>query len=160
MAKKVPPIPEGAHTITPYLVVKGATKAIEFYKKAFNAKELEKSALPDGLIMHAKLQIGDSQLMLSDEMPQSKDCGISSPASLKGSTVMLHLYVENVDAAFDQAIKAGGKSQMPVSDTFWGDRYGQLIDPFGHLWSISTQKEILTEEEVAKRAKESFSGCC
>jgi len=160
MPKKVPPIPEGAHTVTPYLLIKGASKAIEFYKKAFNAKVLQRSDLPDGSVMHAKLQIGDSHLMLSDEMPQSKDCGMSSPVSLKGSTVMLHIYVENVDAAFDQAIKAGGKSQMAVSDTFWGDRYGQLVDPFGHLWSISTQKEIVTDEEAAKRAKSAFACSC
>lgn len=150
-------IPQGMHSITPYLVVTGAAKAIEFYKKAFNATELERHGMPDSdMIMHAKLKIGDSVIMLSDEFPDT-GCGVSSPTTLKNTTFMLHLYVPDADRAFEQAIKAGSKEQMPLSDTFWGERYGQIVDPFGHVWSISTLKEVLTDQEVEERAAQFFA---
>ncbi len=155
-SKKVKAIPDGYHTVTPFLSLKNATKAIQFYKDALGARVIEKNDSPDGKVMHAVIQIGDSLLMLADEFPQSK-CGISSPQSLKGSTTMLHLYVEDVDTAFNKAVKAGAKVIMPVSDAFWGDRYGQLEDPFGHLWSIATHKVDLSKEEITKAAEEFFS---
>lgn len=156
MTQKVKPIPEGSHTLTPYLVVNGAAKAIDFYKQAFNAKELTRHEMPDGQIMHAQLKIGDSIIMLSDEFPNT-GCNMSAPGTLKGTTMALHMYVEDVDQAFAQAVKAGGVTQMEVNDTFWGDRYGQLLDPFGHVWSIASQKEILTPEQVEERAAKFFA---
>ena len=163
MQKKAQPIPEGYHSITPYLSVKGASKAIKFYKDAFGAKEVEIHNAPDGKIMHAVLQIGNSLIMLSDEFPESK-CGVCSPQSLKGSSGMLHFYVEDADAAFNQAVKAGATTIRPVEDMFWGDRYGQVKDPFGHVWSISMRKVDLTKEEMNKAAETFFSKpakpCC
>lgn len=153
---KVKPIPEGYRTITPYISLKDAAKAIEFYKEAFNATEIECCHTPDGKVMHAVIKIGDSLLMLSDEMPGS-DCCISSPTSLKGTCAMLALYVEDADDLFDRAVKAGAKVHMPLDDMFWGDRYGQLLDPFGHYWSVSTHKEDLTKEEINKRAEAFFA---
>lgn len=155
-SNKVKAIPQGYHTVTPFLSLKNGAEAIRFYQDAFGAKVVEKHDLPDGKIMHAVIQIGDSLLMLADEFTESK-CGISSPQSLKGSTSLLHLYMEDVDAAFDRAVKAGAKVVMPVADMFWGDRYGQLQDPFGHLWSIATHKLDLSQEEMAKGAEEFFS---
>lgn len=149
-------IPPGFHTVTPYLVVKGGSKALEFYKKAFGAQVLEMHPMEDGKIMHSLFKVGDSNIMLSDEFPPPQGCGMLSPSSAKGISVALHLYVEDVDAWFDKAVKAGAKSVMPVADTFWGDRYGQLDDPFGHRWSISTHKEDVTPKEMEERAKE----CC
>ncbi len=156
MSEKVAPIPEGRHAITPYLVVNGATEAIKFYEKAFNAECISRHDMGDK-IMHAELKIGDSVLMVSDEFPEN-DCGVSAPGTLKRTTVMLHLYVEDVDSTFAQVVKAGATAQMPVSDTFWGDRYGQLVDPFGHVWSIATRKENLTEEQIMERAAQFFAG--
>lgn len=156
MTGKVPPIPKGLHSITPYLTVDGAEKAIEFYQKAFGANLLEKHAMPDGKIMHSKLQIGNSVIMISDEFPESQ-CGTAAPTTLKSTTIMLHLYVDDADATFNQAIQAGATSKMPLIDAFWGDRYGQIQDPFGHIWSVSTQKEILTDEEVAERSASFFA---
>lgn len=137
MSKKVKAIPEGFHTITPYLTLKEAAKAIKFYKDAFGAKEVDVNYSPDGKVMHAILKIGDSLIMLSDEFPES-DFGVSTPHSLKGTTTLFYLYVEDVDTAFNKAVKAGGKVKTPVEDMFWGDRYGQIEDPFGHLWSLAT----------------------
>lgn len=145
MAKKVKAIPEGYHTITPYLTLKDAAKAIQFYKAAFGAKEIELNSSPDGRIMNAVLKIGDSLMMLSDEFPEYCST-ISPPHSLKGTTAMFHMYVEDVDKAFNKAIKAGAKVKMPLADMFWGDRYGQLEDPFGHLWSLATRIAISTPE--------------
>jgi uncharacterized glyoxalase superfamily protein PhnB len=141
------PIPQGFHTITPHLVCAGAADAIAFYKKAFNAEELTRLAGPDGKIMNALIQIGDSCLMLVDEFPEWISFG---PKSLKGTPVTIHLYVENVDAAFQRAIDAGATIKMSVEDMFWGDRYGILEDPFGHLWSIATHLRDMSTEEIRK----------
>ena len=138
-------IPEGMHSLTPHLVCAGAAEAIEFYKKAFNAIELARLPGPDGKLMHALVRIGDSMVMLVDEFPQWGSLG---PKALKGSPVVLHLYVEDVDAQVKQAVAAGAKLTMPVADMFWGDRYGQVEDPFGHKWSVATHTRDLTPEEI------------
>lgn len=141
-------IPEGFHSITPYLVVKGASDAIEFYKRAFGAVEEYRLNSPDGKsIVNAEIKIGDSVVMLSDEFPQGS---CSSPRTIGGTTVMMHIYTEDVDRAFNQAVAAGATVMMPVMDMFWGDRYGQLADPFGHFWSIATHKQNLTPEQIEK----------
>jgi PhnB protein len=148
-------VPEGLHTVTPHLVVRNAAQAIEFYKKAFGAEERSRFEMPGGTIGHAELKIGDSVIFLADEMPAP---GASqSPQSVGGSTCTLNIYVDDVDKLFDQAVNAGGKSVMPVADMFWGDRYGTLTDPFGHVWSIATHKEDLSNEEIAERAQEFFA---
>jgi PhnB protein len=158
MTTRINPIPEGHHTITPHLVVKGASEAIEFYKRAFGAEELARMPGPDGKsIMHAALKIGDSRLFLVDEFPEM---GCVGPQALGGSPVTIHIFVEDVDAIFNQAVSAGAEVRMPLMDAFWGDRYGQLIDPFGHKWSLATHKEDLTPEEISKRAEAAFSGEC
>lgn len=155
MGGKVKPIPEGFHTLTPYLVVRDAARAIEFYKRAFGAKDVRVHKGPDGnSIMHADLRIGDSILMLSDEFPEWK---VLSPQSLGGSSVTVHMYVEDVDAAFDRAVSAGATVKMPLGDAFWGDRYGSLVDPFGHQWSIATRKQELSEEEIRKAGETAFA---
>ena len=141
------PIPDGFGTLTPHITVKGARKAIEFYKKAFGAEELVNHAMPDGTVMHASLRIGDSMLMLNDEFPQM---GAKGPQSLGGTPVTLHLFVQDVDKAFDRAVQAGAKAIMPVADQFWGDRYGIVSDPFGHQWSIATHKRDVTPDELKK----------
>ncbi|WP_210009179.1 VOC family protein [Aquirhabdus parva] len=141
----VKPIPEGIHTITPHLVCDGAADAIEFYKKAFNAVEVTRLAGPDNKLMHAMLRIGDSTIMLNDEF---KDWGVLGPKAIGGTAVTIHLYVTDVDSAFAQAVDAGATVKMPVADMFWGDRYGVLIDPFGHSWSIATHKQDLTPEQI------------
>jgi PhnB protein len=138
-------IPEGMHALTPHLVCAGAADAIEFYKKAFNAVELVRLPGPQGRLMHASLRIGDSTLMLVDEMPEH---GALGPKALKGSPVTIHLYVENADATFEQAVAAGAKVTMPLADMFWGDRYGQLEDPFGHRWSVATHQRDVTPQEM------------
>lgn len=142
---KVNPIPEGMHSVTPHLVCAGAAEAIEFYKKAFGAVEGARLPGPDGKLMHAMIRIGDSAVMLVDEMPQ---WGALGPKSLKGSPVTIHLYVEDVDAVVKRAVSLGAKVTMPVDDMFWGDRYGKLEDPFGHHWSIGTHKRDVTPEEM------------
>jgi len=149
MASKVKPIPEGYHAVTPYLIVNGGAKAIDFYKKAFGATELFRMAQPDGKIGHAEITIGDSPIMLADEAPQM---GAKSPRSFGGSPVGIHLYVEDVDKIFNQAVAAGAKVERPVEDKFYGDRAGGIIDPFGHRWYISTHKEDVPPEELEKRA--------
>lgn len=160
MTKKADPIPKGYHTVTPFLIIKGAAKAIDFYKKAFGAKVLSRCDCPDsGMVMHAELKIGDSMVMLADEWKGSEGCTALSPKSLKGTCVYLHLYVKNVDIAFKAAVKSGAKVLMPVTDMFWGDRHGQLEDPFGHKWSIATHKEDLSKKEIEKRAMECMSEC-
>jgi len=141
-------VPKGYHTITPHLVVKGANDAIEFYKKAFGAAENARMPMPDGsAIMHAELQIGDSRLFLNDEM-----MGAKSPQSLGGSPVTINLYVEDVDALWNQAVAAGCQVTMPLMDMFWGDRYGMLADPFGHSWALSSHIEDVPPEEMGERA--------
>lgn len=144
---RVKPIPDGMHTLTPHLVCAGAAAAIDFYVKAFNAVEVARLPGPDGKLMHGMVRIGDSPLMLVDEFP---DWGALGPKALKGSPVTIHLYVENVDAAVAQAVAAGATVKMPVADMFWGDRYGVLQDPFGHLWSLATHTRDLSPEEIAE----------
>jgi PhnB protein len=151
MAGKVSAIPAGYHTATPYLVVDDANRAIEFYKKAFGAKELMRMDGPGGKIGHAELKIGDSVIMLSDEMPGGSG---KSPKSLGGSSASVFLYVENVDSVFNQAVAAGAKAEMQPQDQFWGDRFGKLADPSGHLWALATHIEDVQPEEMQKRVRE------
>jgi len=141
----VKPVPDGYHTITPFLTVRDAARAIEFYKAAFGAQERGVMKGPDGKIMHAELKIGDSIIMLSDEFPEY---GAVSPLTNDGAGVGLHIYLDGVDAAFDRAVKAGAEVEMPVMDQFWGDRYGKLKDPFGHKWSIGTHVKDLSMDEM------------
>jgi PhnB protein len=141
-------IPVGYHNITPYLMVRNAAAAIEFYKKAFNAVELMRFPGPGGKIMHAEVKIGDSPVMLADEMPEEGHVG---PQTLGGVGVSMMLYVEDVDTRFAQAIAAGATIKRPVEDQFYGDRTGTLVDPFGHVWSIGTHKEDLSMEELQQR---------
>jgi uncharacterized glyoxalase superfamily protein PhnB len=144
-------IPEGYRTITPYMTVRDAARAIEFYKQAFGAEEKGVMKGPDGKIGHAELRIGDSIIMLGDEFPEF---GSLSPQSTGGVGMGLHIYIEDVDSAFDRAVKAGATVEMPVADMFWGDRYGKLVDPFGHKWSIGTHKRDVTMEEMDEAQKE------
>jgi len=148
------PIPQGYHSITPYLTVNDARRAIDFYQRAFGAKEIMHMDGPDGKIGHAELKIGDSVIMLADEMPGG---GCRSPRSLGGCSCGIFLYVDNVDQIFNQATQAGCKVEMPLADQFWGDRYGKLTDPFGHSWSVATHKEDVTPEEMKKRMKDAMS---
>ncbi|MBI2924227.1 MAG: VOC family protein [Verrucomicrobia bacterium] len=143
------PTPEGYHTATPYLIVSGAARAIDFYKQAFGATELMRLAAPDGKIGHAEIKIGDSPIMLADEHPEM---GARSPQSIGGSPVFILLYFEDVDAVFNRAVAAGAKVLRPVQDQFYGDRSGTIADPFGHTWTIATHKEDLSEEEIQRRA--------
>jgi PhnB protein len=142
------PIPEGYHSVTPYLIVKGAARALEFYKKAFNATELYRLEGPGGTIGHAEFQIGNSRMMLADEFP---DMGARSPETIGGSPIGLCIYTEDVDALFTQALAAGGKQERPVTDQFYGDRSGTLRDPFGHQWTLATHKEDVSPEEMTRR---------
>lgn len=148
---KVQPIPKGYASITPYLIVKGAEKALDFYKRGLGAKEIMRHAEPNGKIMHAEIKIGDSIIMLADEFPEMQ---CNSPHTVGGSPVMIHLYVKNVDKLYQQAIMAGAKEQWPVKDQFYGDRSGGIIDPFGHIWHISTHIEDLSKKEIQRRAAE------
>lgn len=150
----VRPVPEGYSTVTPYLIVSGAANAIEFYKKVFGATELMRFPQPDGKIGHAEIRIGSSIVMLADEAP---DIGYRSPQSLGGSGTGIMLYVENVDSVFERAIEAGAKTHQAVKDQFYGDRSGSLIDPFGHLWTVSTHVEDVAPEEMQRRMA-AFSG--
>jgi PhnB protein len=151
---KVQPIPEGYHTATPYLVIRDAGKAIEFYKKAFGAQELFRMPSPDGKIMHAEIQIGSSRIMLSDEF---SEMGSRSPQALNGTPVSLFLYVEDADKTFANALTAGAKQRAALQDMFWGDRFGKVTDPFGHEWLVATRKENVTPEEMEKRTKAAFA---
>ena len=150
MSSQVKPIPQGYHTLTPYLTVQNAARAIEFYTKALGAKETMRMDGPNGKIGHAELKIGDSMIMLADEMPG----GTRSPQSLGGTTGGIFLYVENVDAYFDRAIAAGAKADVRPENMFWGDRYGRFTDPFGHSWSVATHVEDVAPQEMQKRMKE------
>ncbi len=149
MASRVREIPKGFHTVTPYLIVTDGARAIDFYKRAFEAQELLRLDRPDGKVAHAELKIGDSIIMLSEEMPGHT----RSPQSLGGTAVDIMLDVKDVDQAFNQAVAAGAKITMPLSDMFWGDRYGQVTDPFGHSWSLATHKEDVLPEELRKRTQ-------
>jgi uncharacterized glyoxalase superfamily protein PhnB len=148
------PIPDGYNTITASLIVRNATNAIEFYKKAFDAQELYRFLGPDDKsIMHAELKIGSSRIMLSEESPQM-NC--HSPQSLGGTGIYIYMYVDDADTTFNKAVSAGAKPTMPVMDMFWGDRFGQIEDPFGHVWSIATHKKDMTPEDIHKAGLEFF----
>jgi PhnB protein len=144
------PIPEGYHSLTPYLAVEDAARAIDFYREAFGAQELLRMPGPDGKIAHAELQLGDSKLMLSDPFEQSQ---VQPPSVRGGPTASVFMYVEDVDATFEQAQRAGATVVSELEDMFWGDRFGTVADPFGHVWSLATHKEDLSEEEMAERSK-------
>ena len=144
----VKPIPEGYHAITPYLIIKGAAKAIDFYKKAFGAAEVLRLDCGNDQIMHAEIKIGDSMVMLADEFP---DMGYKGPQAYGGSSVGLMIYVENVDARFNQAVAAGAKVTKPLQDQFYGDRSGTVTDPFGHVWTLATHKEDVPPDEIKRR---------
>lgn len=150
----VKPIPDGYHSVTPYLSHKKTDDAIKFYERAFGAKEILRLGMPDGGVAHAEIEIGDSRIMLADEMPAF---GNKSVETLGGSPVSFLFYVEDVDAAFEHAIKAGATVKRPVEDQFYGDRVGTLIDPFGIQWSIGTHKEEVTREEMQRRMEKMFS---
>lgn len=152
MANAKKPIPDGANSITPHLAVKGAAKAMEFYKKAFGATEHSRMEGPGGSIMHASMKIGDSSFFIADEMPGQQVC--LAPPSLGGTTVVLNLYVTDCDKIFNQAVAAGAKVSMPLADQFWGDRYGQVTDPYGHVWAIATHKEDLSKAELEERGRQ------
>jgi uncharacterized glyoxalase superfamily protein PhnB len=154
MATKAQAIPKGHHTVTPSLFVAGAAKAIDFYKKALGAEELMRFPAPDGKIMHAELRIGDSIIMLADEMP---DQGGRSPKSIGGTPVSFFVYGENVDAAWQRAVDAGAKPIVPLDDQFWGDRTGCLEDPFGHQWWLAQHIKDMTPEELRKAGETFFS---
>jgi PhnB protein len=149
MKEHVKPIPKGYHSVTPYLVVENAAKALEFYKNAFGAKEMFRMDGPGGKIAHAEIEIGDSRIMLADESPEMNT---RAPRSLGGTPVSLMIYTESVDTVFKAALKAGGIQTRAVEDMFYGDRSGSLTDPFGHQWHIATHKEDLTAEEIQHRA--------
>lgn len=144
----VKPIPDGYHTVTPYLILNDAAGALAFYKKAFGATELVRMPGPGGKIMHAEIKIGDSPIMLADEFPEM---GARSPQAYGGTPVSLALYVEDVDARVDQAVAAGATVRRPVADQFYGDRSGTVEDPFGHVWTLSTHKEDVSPEEMQRR---------
>jgi len=145
---KVDPIPHGYHSVTPYLFIKGAANALDFYKKVFGATERVRMPGPNGRVMHAELQIGDSIVMLADEHPEM---GARSPQTVGGASSSLHVYVQDVDAIAQKAVEAGAQLTRPVQDQFYGDRSGTIIDPFGHMWSIATHIEDVAPEEMKKR---------
>ena len=144
----VEPIPAGYHSVTPYLMVRDAARAMAFYRDAFGATEVMRFAGPDGRIAHAEVKIGDSHVMLADELP---DQGFVGPQTLGGAGVSLMLYVNDVDATFAKALAAGAKVRRPVADQFYGDRMGTLVDPYGHVWSIGTHREDVSVEEMQRR---------
>jgi len=146
----VNPIPEGYHSLQIYLAVEDASKAIDFYKEAFGAEETIRMPGPDGKVAHAELQIGDSKLMLSDPFPHSD---VRPPSERGGPTASIFMYVDDVDATFEQAQRAGATVVSELEDMFWGDRFGTVADPFGHVWAMATHKEDLSEEEIAERSK-------
>jgi uncharacterized glyoxalase superfamily protein PhnB len=152
---KVNAIPDGFHTLTPHLTVRNAEEALDFYKRAFDAEIGQVAYMPNGKVMHASLKIGDSMLMLNDEMP---DYGVLSPLSAGGnSPVTIHIYTEKVDEAFDRAVSAGAQVKMPVMDQFWGDRYGVVSDPYGHKWSLAAHVRDVSPEEMERGMKEAMA---
>ena len=156
MAENVKPIPDGYTAVTPHLVVEGAVAAIEFYKKAFGAEEVMRLPAPDGTrLLHAEVRIGGAVVMLADAFPE---WGSRSPMELGGTTAAVHLYVEDADAVFAKALEAGATETMALQDMFWGDRYGKLLDPFGHAWSVSTHVKDPTPEELETGMKAAMSG--
>lgn len=148
------PIPDGYHTITPALTVKNGAEAIEFYTRALGAKELMRLPGPDGRLMHAEIQVGNSRIMLADESPEM---GCRAPVTVGSTTSSLYVYVEDVDKAFQRAVEAGAKALMPPADMFWGDRFGTVEDPSGHRWGLASHQEDPTPEEMARRQKEFFA---
>jgi uncharacterized glyoxalase superfamily protein PhnB len=155
MTSTVKPIPDGCRSLTPHLVVRGGSQAIEFYKRAFGAVEEVRMPGPDGTsVMHAELRIGDSPFFLCDEFPEM---GNRSPLALGGTPVTINLYAEDCDAVFNRAVAAGAQVRMPLMNMFWGDRYGQLTDPFGHVWAVATHIEDVSPEEMGKRAQAAFA---
>jgi PhnB protein len=154
MPTTVTPIPEGHRTVAPYLAIKNAASALEFYKQAFGASETYRLILPDGRVGHAEIRLGDSLIMLSDEFPEF---GGKAPETLGGSPVSIHLYVDDVDAVFRKALAAGARELKAVVDQFYGDRSGQLEDPFGHLWWVATHKEDVAPEEMQRRVRALFA---
>ena len=154
MSEQVKAIPDGFHSVTPGLVVRGGIEALEFYKAAFGAEVIARMDTPDGKLMHAEFRIGNSIVMLGEECP---DWGVVAPETLGGSPVSLNIYVEDCDAVFNRAVEAGATVKMPVADMFWGDRYGKITDPFGHSWGILTHVKDLTEDEVKAAAAEAMA---
>jgi PhnB protein len=154
MASNAKPVPEGYHTLTPHLVTPNASQAIDFYQRAFDAEKLAVHWTPDGKVMHATLKIGDSILMLSDDFADGKAAKADGP---RPSEVVLHIYVDNVDTLFNRAVAAGATVTMPLMNAFWGDRYGQLKDPFGNRWSLATHLQDLTSEQVQEGGKAFFA---
>ena len=155
MSEHVKAVPPGFHTLTPHLTVRNAEQALEFYKKAFGAEIGQVAHMPDGKVMHASLKIGDSQLMLNDEMPEY---GVLSPVSTgSNSPVTIHIYTENVDEAFDRAVSAGAQVKMPLMDQFWGDRYGVVTDPYGHKWSLASHVKDMSPEEMEHGMKDAMA---
>lgn len=155
MSSKVKRVPEGFHTITPGLVVNGARKAIEFYKEAFGAEAISVKTSPDGTkVVHSEVKIGDSRIFVNDEFPEM---GARGPQSIGGTPVSLNIYVEDADALFEKAVAAGATVLMPLVDQFWGDRWGMLTDPFGHIWSVASHVADLSQEEIDKASEEYFS---
>jgi uncharacterized glyoxalase superfamily protein PhnB len=153
MADKLKAVPEGFHTLTPHLTVRDARRAIDFYRKAFGAEVIGVHDGPEGKIMHATLKIGDSMLMLNDEFPEWGSLG---PPSAGGIGVIIHMYLENVDAAFQRVVSAGATVKMPLADAFWGDRYGAVVDPFGHTWSLASKVKDVSKDELDKAAQDMF----
>lgn len=157
MNQAVRPIPEGFRSVTPHLVCEGAARALDFYRDCFGAVEVARMPGPGGKIMHAEMRIGDSIVMLCDDFPEF---GSPGPLALGGSTVVIHLYVPDADAVWERAMAAGAKPLMPLGDAFWGDRYGQLVDPFGHRWAIATHIRDMTPREIEEAmAREMPAGC-
>jgi PhnB protein len=154
MPEQVKAVPTGFHTLTPHLTVRNADKALEFYKNALGAEILHVARMPDGKVMHASLRVGDSMLMLNEEFPEY---GGLSPLSVGGTGVTIHIYTEDVDAAFNRAVSAGAQVKMPLMDQFWGDRYGMLADPFGHKWSIATHIKDMSPEEMQRAQDEAMA---
>jgi PhnB protein len=154
MAHKAKPIPEGYHTVTPYLSVRDAARALDFYKQAFGAKEVMRMNGSEGKVSHAEIKIGDSIVMISEENASNE---LRSPQALHGSTVSIFLYVDDVDPVFKKALSAGAKEVQPLANQFWGDRYGRLTDPFGHSWSLATHIEDVSPAEMGKRAQEAMA---
>lgn len=157
MAATSKPTPAGYHTLTPYLTINGAAKAIDFYKSIFGASERMRMETPDGRVGHAELAIGDAVIMLSDEWP---DMGCKGPEALGGSPVSLHVYVDDVDAVADRAVAAGATLKRPPKDEFWGDRMGTIVDPFGHVWLIATHVEDVPEGAMGRRAEAAMREMC
>ena len=154
MSTQVKAVPTGFHTLTPHLTVRNADRAIEFYRKAFGAEVLHVAHTPDGKVMHAALRMGDSIFMLNDEFPEH---GTMSPQAAGGGGVSLHIYLDNVDAAFDRAVSAGATVKIPLADQFWGDRYGTVMDPYGHKWSLATHVRDLSPEEMQREQDEAMA---